>query len=158
MMNSRYVLLILSLFCASTGAMAETRACPDLSTTVQVGACPSEEDLEYTFKGYCSDNARMYDKTEQVCTDYKLYRALKNVSLWETRDGSFDGYVSCDPAKAGFAAGKAKAVDISRQGSVTRVTCSYTTGVVFTHRTKAKCVADAAACESDPAACKASCE
>lgn len=158
MMNSRYALLVLSLCWASTGAMAEIRACPDLSTTVQVGACPSEEDLEYTFKGYCSDNARMYDKTEQVCTDYTLYRALKNVSLWETRDGSFDGYVSCDPAKVGFAAGKARAVEISRQGSVSRIACSYTTGVVFTHRTKAKCVADAAACASDPAACKASCE
>lgn len=50
-------------------AMAAAVACPDLATAVQVGACPAEEELKYTFTGYCSDDARAYKGDTDVCTD-----------------------------------------------------------------------------------------
>lgn len=156
-MNMKAILLCLML--GWTGAAgAETLDCPDLAGAVQVGACPTEEELRYTFQGYCSDNARLYDRGDQVCTDYALYRALKNVSLWETPDGRFAGYVSCETGRAGLAGARARQVGVARQGSVTRVACSYDSGVVFAHRTKARCVAAAGDCAADAAACRAQCE
>jgi hypothetical protein len=157
-MKLQPVAVLMSLCGICFNASAETLVCPDLSTIVQVGACPAEEELQYTFDGYCSDNARLYDKGDKICPDYNRYRDLKNVSLWESRDGRFDGYVSCNPGKAGLTGARAKDVQIAQQGSVTRVVCSYTSGVALSHRTKAKCVADAAACAKDAGACKASCE
>jgi hypothetical protein len=145
------------LLAISIPASAETLSCPDLSAAMQVNACPSEEELQFTFKGYCGDNARMYDKGEQVCTDYALYRLLKNVSLWETKDGRFDGYVSCETGPVPLAQARAVKLAVSQQGSVTRVACSYDVGVTFTHRTKAKCTA-VAGCSSAPGSCKAECE
>lgn len=157
-MKARQVLLLLPLCWACATARAETLVCPDPATLAQVGVCPAEEELQYTFKGYCSDNKRMYDEGDQVCTDYALYRKLKNVSLWETRDGRFVGYLSCDPGAAERAAAKPVKLGIGKQGSVTRVACSYDTGIVLTHRTKAKCVALASDCPGDAAACQAQCE
>lgn len=153
------LVLILSAVIFAQATLAETVACPDLATAVQVGTCPSEEELQFTFNGYCSDNARIYEKPEdQLCTDYAIYRSMKNFSLWETRDGRFSGYVSCDPGKAGLEGAKVSGLKLDKQGSVARLTCHYSTGAVFTHRTKSKCVADAGHCASDPAACQASCE
>ncbi len=139
-------------------ASAETLGCPDLATAIQVNACPTDDELQYTFKGYCGDNARMYDKGDQVCTDFALYRLLKNVSLWETKDGRFDGYVSCETGPVPLAQGRAVKLVVSKQGSVTRVACSYDVGVTFTHRTKAKCTAVVADCGGAPGTCKAECE
>ena len=161
-MKLRHTLIALAAL-ISAGSMATafaaTVTCPDLSTVVKVGACPSEEELQYTFNGYCSDNARMYDRAgTDVCTDYKLYREFKNTAFWETPDGKFDGYISCSPGKGDFAGAKPKELKISKQGSVTRIVCDYGNDHIFTHRTKAKCQADAANCATDPAACKAQCE
>lgn len=139
-------------------ADAETVSCPDLSAAVQVAACPSDEELQFTFSGYCSDNARVYDKPEkQLCTDFTLYRSLKNVALWETRDGRFSGYVSCEPDRKDLRSTQPVAVTVDKQGSVTRVSCRYNTGNVFTYRSKAQCVAGNTDCARDPAACKVEC-
>jgi hypothetical protein len=154
-MRALFASLLLAI---SVPASAEAVLCPNLSTAVQVNACPSEEELQYTYKGYCSDNARMYDQRDQVCTDYALYRLLKNVSLWETKDGRFDGYVSCETGTVPLAQGRAVKLAISQQGSVTRVACSYDVGVTFTHRTKAKCTVVVANCSTAPGTCKAECE
>jgi hypothetical protein len=151
------VLLALPLFWWGGAVRAEIIGCPELKTAVQVGACPSEEDLRYTFKGYCSDDARMYDREEQLCTDFALYRKKKNASLWETPDGRFSGYVSCEPLDP-LSTARAVRLAVSKQGSVTRVACGYDTGVTFTHRTKAKCVVVIADCAGQPEACKAECE
>jgi hypothetical protein len=50
----------LLLLSALTHAMGATLPCPDLQTAVQVAACPSDEELKYTFMGYCSDDAKAY--------------------------------------------------------------------------------------------------
>lgn len=161
-MTLRHTVIVLTALIALASmapTYADTLACPDLSTATKVGACPTEEELEYTFKGYCSDNARLYDRSgTNVCTDYKLYREFKNIALWETRDGKFDGYVSCSLGKDKVAGATAKEIKVTQQGTITRVACHYGNGHIFTHRTKAKCQADTARCADDPTACKATCE
>ena len=142
---------------AAGPALAEPVPCPDLSSIIQVGTCPSEDELRYTFKGYCSDNARMYDKATDVCEDYERYRVLKNTSLWETRDGRFSGYLSCGQ-EGDLSRGKPKRIAVSKQGSVTRVACVYGEGITLTYRTKAKCTAPVDACTNPSTACGADCE
>lgn len=157
--------LVAGFLCAIASAgltQAAEIACPDLSNVTQVGACPSEEELKFTFDGYCSDNARMYDKPEeQLCTDYQLYRSLKNYARWETADGEFSGYVSCDPLKHALAQAKPVSIKVNKQGSVTRVICGYDNGATFTYRGKQKCTVSAetaAQCAKNPAACKVQCD
>lgn len=154
--NSLRAVGVALLLAWAGGAAAETLSCPELTGLVQVGVCPTEDELSYTFKGYCGDNGRLYDRGEQVCTDYALYRAMKNISLWETADGRFSGYLSCDAGRMPAPGARAEGVVVTRQGSVTRVACSYGGDVVLAHRTKAKCVAAPTPCSGD--ACQARCE
>ncbi|MCX8016965.1 MAG: hypothetical protein N2690_03535 [Rhodocyclaceae bacterium] len=158
-MTLRPFALALSFLCLALPARAETIACPDLAAAVQVGACPSEEELRYTFTGFCSDNARIYNwQEEQVCTDYARYRRLKNVALWEAQGGQFQGYLSCDLAPAAIRAMKARRLAVTRQGKMTRLVCEYGENVVFAYRTKAICQV---AGEGDCAAggvCQARCD
>jgi hypothetical protein len=157
----KLVLVVLALLSGSalSTAQAGTLSCPDLSAAVQAGACPSEEELRYTFNGYCSDDARAYETDSLICADFKNYRALKNTSFWESKDGAFQGYISCDTPAATIRAARASAISVVKKGSISRVICSYTDGITLTHRSKGACqVTDAANCATDPAACKARCD
>jgi hypothetical protein len=139
--------------------MAGTVSCPDLSAAVQVAACPTDEDLKFTFNGYCSDNKRMYEKDTDVCTDYQRYLKLKNVALWESGDGVFQAYVSCDLPAAKVKTANASGIAASRKGGITRLVCTYGDDLVFTNRTKAECRIDEKVnCSSDPLGCTAICE
>lgn len=140
------------------GANAATLGCPDLSQATQVGACPSEEELQYTFTGYCSDDNKAYRGETDVCTDYQLYRKMKNVALWEAGNGQFDGYVSCALPVPAVRAAKPQGLQMFKQGKLSRLVCSYETGFQFTHRTRAQCQVQAAACAADGSGCKATCE
>lgn len=151
-------LAALFLLLASNLAGAETLACPSLATAVQVGTCPTEEELKYTFTGYCSDNARMYDKADATCADYQNYRKLKNIVLWESADGEFHAYLSCDLTPAAVKGAAAARVSIGKQGTMTRVLCSYGEGIAFAHRTRAACKVEGdGRCGAD-GVCRASCE
>lgn len=143
----------------AAAVLAEEVTCPDLAMAVQVGTCPSEEELQFTFSGYCSDNARMYEwQEEQVCTNYPLYRQLKNVVLWEAKGGDYQGYVSCDLPREQVVAAKPVKIAVGVKGKLTRVVCSYSGGISFAYRTKAKCKVEGSGdCAADPAGCKASC-
>ena len=46
-------------------------ACPDLARAVQVASCPSDEELRYTFTGYCSDDKLRYKGDTDVCTTFE---------------------------------------------------------------------------------------
>lgn len=138
-------------------AIAATVSCPDLASAVQVATCPAEEELKYTFTGYCSDDSKAYRGETDVCTDYRLYRKLKNVALWESGDGVFNAYVSCDLPAEKLKAAKASAIKVGKQGKMTRVVCSYGEGVSFTYRTRTECKVDGGDCAANPAACKANC-
>jgi len=151
-------LLVLALLVAplSPAAVAASVSCPDLATAVQVGACPAEEELRYTFNGFCSDDAKAYKGETDVCTDYQRYRALKNVALWESADGVFNAYVSCDRSQASVNSAKASGVRVGKVGKMTQLVCSYGEGISFTWRTRAECKVEGAA-DCVGAACKANC-
>lgn len=158
-MRSSVAAFVLLFGSTIAGAMADTLTCPDLSAAVQIGTCPSEEELKYTFTGYCSDNARLYDKNTDECADYQRYRRLKNVALWEAGDGSFQAYLSCDLSATAVKGAKASGITVAKQGAMTRLVCSYGDGIAFIHRTRAQCkVAEGGKCAADPGACKAICD
>ena len=149
-------LLLLSLGSAAARADAESFSCPSLASLTETGACPGEEDLRYTYRGYCADNQRMYDK-DQLCLDYETYRAAKNTSLWESADGRFSGYFSCDMTEARRAAARLTDVRVKTQGTLTQAICVYGKDGQLTHRTKARC-RTADSCAGDPAGCTIRCE
>lgn len=143
---------------ALSSTFASTLTCPELTTAVQVGVCPTEEQLKYTFVGFCSDDAKAYKGETDVCTDFQQYRKLKNTVLWESADGVFDAYVSCDLPKDVLQRSAVSGVKLAKQGRVTQLVCSYPNGVNFIHRTRAQCQIEGVPdCSANPAACKASC-
>ena len=151
--------LTIALAVATGGAVAGTLTCPLPAAAVQVAPCPSDDELRHTYTGYCSDNARLYGREAEICSRFENYRALKNTALWEAGDGAFQGYLSCELPRATIAALQPLRVAVGRQGSVTRVACSYAQGVTFTLRTKARCeVLGTGQCEGDPAACRVRCD
>lgn len=144
---------------ALPAAMAATVSCPELGTAMQVGACPAEEELRYTFTGYCSDDARAYKGDTDVCTDYQRYRQLKNVALWESADGAFSAYVSCDLPAPTVKGARLSGIRVGKQGKMTQLVCSYSNDIRFTRRMRTECrVEGAADCAANPAACTASCD
>jgi hypothetical protein len=158
-MRSAPLILLLTASLSFHAAIAETVTCPDLGSAVQVGACPSEEELRYTYTGYCSDNARMYDSKDDVCARFDNYRKMKNVALWESGDGAFSGYVSCDLPVARLKAAKAATIVVARQGSITRLACAYGEGVIFSHRTTKACALEGDGnCAGGSPGCRASCQ
>jgi len=157
-MNLSRALCLLLFAVAALSVRAEAIHCPDLSNAVQVGTCPAEEELTYTFTGYCSDNARMYRGDNDVCTDYRRYRELKNIVMWESADGAFHGYVSCDLPAVKLRQAKPVGMKVAKQGRITRLLCDYGEGLVFAHRTPAGCkIQGAGNCAADLAGCKADC-
>jgi hypothetical protein len=138
-------------------AVAGTVACPDLEKAVQIASCPAEEELKHTYTGFCSDDAKAYKGETDVCKDYRLYRKLKNVALWESGDGAFSAYVSCDLAPAAVKGAKVSNVRLARQGRINQLVCSYGEGLSFSYRTRDECRIDPADCAANPAACKATC-
>lgn len=118
-------------------ASAETLSCPAMTNAVQVGSCPTDAELEYSFTGYCSDNARMQDK-DIVCTDIALYREIKDNSLWES--GDFHGYLTCTKSEEQIRAAKPVKITVSKAlGTMSRVACSYDNGTVMATRTRKTC-------------------
>jgi len=150
------VLVLLGLVAALPVAMAATLVCPDVAKAVQVGTCPSDEELKHTFTGYCSDDAKAYQGETDVCTDFQRYRQLKNVALWESADGVFDAYVSCELPKDALKSTRLSGAKVTQRGKLTLLTCSYGQGVNFVYRTRAQCTLDSSATQQ-PAG-QATCE
>lgn len=158
-MNHRRVLLALIISALNLSASAAPLACPDLSAAVQVNACPTEEELKFTYNGFCSDTAKAYANQTDSCMRYEDYRVMKNIALWESKDGVFSGYVSCDLSAGQIKALKPSGMQVATQGKLKKLVCSYPGGLNFTYRTKGACAVDnEKACASDPASCKASCD
>lgn len=157
-MKSTLPILLLGL-AAALPVTAATVSCPELATAVQVATCPAEEELKYTFTGYCSDDGKAYRGDTDVCTDYQRYRKLKNVALWESADGMFNAYVSCDLPPARVKSAKVSGVKVGKKGTMTQLVCGYGEGLSFTYRTRAQCRVDGAAdCAANPTGCKAICD
>jgi len=157
-MNKPALALLLSLG-ATLPALAATITCPDPAQAVQVATCPSEEELKYTFMGFCGDDRRLYARDTDTCSSYENYRKQKNVALWESADGAFQAYLSCELPAGALKNLKPATVAVRKQGKLTLLSCSYAENVVFTHRTKVDCkVHGDGNCAANPAACKAICE
>lgn len=156
--------IVLALCCGTApAAFAAEIACPDLSAAVQVAPCPSEEELQHTYNGYCSDDARMYAKGKDMdtCVSYENYRAMKNIALWEAAGGEFQAYVSCDLAPATVKAARATKIMVGTANKLTRIACEYGDNITFVHRTRAACKVGGPAHgmgECSGAACKVECE
>jgi hypothetical protein len=112
--------LLSALFLAglSLSAVAGQYACPDLAAARQVNACPTEDELKHTYSGFCSDDKKVYGGETDNCIRYPDYRAMKNNALWESADGAFDAYVSCDLPKAKLQAMKATGMKVEKQGTI----------------------------------------
>ncbi|THF65565.1 hypothetical protein E6C76_08270 [Pseudothauera nasutitermitis] len=151
------LLLLASLpFAAPAHAGAETLTCPDLAQAKQVATCPALEELRYTYSGYCGDNARLYGRDTEVCASFESYRAFKNIALWESADGRFSGYLSCEEDAGEAAKARATRLSVSRRGSITLVKCEYEGGIQLAHRTHASCAVAEEDCATGE--CRARCE
>lgn len=148
--------LVLAGSLGVTAAQAETLACPTLSTATQVQPCPTEDELKYTYTGYCSDNARLYGRDVLTCASFENYKAAKNNALWEADGGRFDGYLSCNVGAETIKASKAVKIRVERVKTLTRVICDYENDHRMVHRTKSVCAVEATDCTSGE--CKANCE
>ena len=155
-MKRRLAVLAFGIFFPALASAGEV-SCPDLAKAVQVAPCPSEEELQYSFNGFCSDNARMYAKDTDTCVRYENYRKVKNNALWEAGNGEFQGYVSCDLDPAAVKAAKARSITVGKAGKLTRVACGYGGGIVFAHRTHAACKVEGSG-DCAGGACKADCK
>lgn len=156
--SARTALLCLALLgsLSAAGARAETLACPDLAAAAQIQPCPTDEELKYTYNGYCSDNARLYGRDVLTCASFENYKEVKNVALWEADGGRFDGYLSCNVGADVIKASKALKMSVERAKTLTRVICDYENEQRMVHRTKSVCTVEAADCGGD--GCRTKCE
>ncbi|AUM01535.1 hypothetical protein B4966_09340 [Rhodocyclaceae bacterium] len=155
-MRSKLLLLLWSVSVA-TAVHAAPLTCPDRSIAVQVGACPTEAELQYTFNGYCSDNARLYDNDGEVCTTFEAYLARKNNALWESADGAFSGYLTCNRPVDALREATPVGMSVRRQGTLNLVECVYSDGGRLTYRTKAQCALERGDCTATEG-CVAQCD
>lgn len=145
------------LFAAlGTAVHAAELSCPDLKEAVQVAPCPTDAELRFTFMGYCSDNARLYGRDVLTCASFENYRAVKNIALWESADGGFSGYLSCNVPPEQIRASPALRMKVERQKNLTRLICDYDNDHRLEQRGKAACTVQAADCSIG--ACRATCE
>lgn len=158
-MMSRFFLLgVLGAMLSLPVAAATELSCPDLAALVQVNGCPTEEELQTTYIGYCSHDANAYGNKTDPCADYADYRKLKNRALWESVDGKFTGYLSCDLPETEWRTQKPTGIALAMQGKIAKVICSYPQGISLAYRTRETCtVADVKACADSAAACRATC-
>lgn len=147
----------LALLLAATVSHAQTLSCPSQEQMRQINACPTEEQMRAHFNGFCSENSNAYQGKTGPCTDYQEFRRLKNTALWESADGAFDGYLSCETPVSSIQKSNLTRMLATQKGSITAVMCLYGSDVVLTHRTRKTCTV-APACASDPAQCQAVCE
>jgi len=130
--------LVLALLLAATPALAEDVTCPDLSQAVQVGDCPSEEQLKYSYGGYCGDDSRMNDKgSDKTCLSLDEFKKLKNHALWEA--GEFQGYLHCSRSPQETKSLKLQQLSVAPAGKLTRVVCTYENGAMMVMRTRRAC-------------------
>lgn len=130
--------LVFALLLVATPALAEDVTCPDLSQAVQVGDCPSEAQLKYSFGGYCGDDSRMNDKgSDKTCTSLDEFKKLKNHALWEA--GEFQGYLHCSRSPQETRALKLQNLSVAPAGKLTRVVCTYENGAMMVMRTRRAC-------------------
>ena len=165
----RYFFLYLILLFVTQAAWAEiVYTCPDISKSVKVGDCPSDDELKRMFRNTCGwrDTENKNPHSEGVCKSYSLFKKAKNTALWESADGEFDGYLSCDKKENEIKASKLVKISINQKREWDRVICTYEGGSRLVVRTRKTCeITDAKLmgndigrmCEAGDKDCKAVC-
>lgn len=163
-MKCRVLAALLAALAASAApaVAAQELSCPQPGTWVQVVACQPPDQLRQSYTGYCSDNRRLYGRDSDTCTSFENFLQAKNTARWESADGAFEGYLSCQPGAGAAASLPPATMSLERQGAITVVSCRYGNAATLNHRTRASCtLVDAAACAALPgtsaAACRARC-
>lgn len=163
-----FVCLIL-LFVAQASWANSVYTCPDISKSVKVGGCPSDDELIRMFSNNCgwrdTENDNPYAKG--ICKNYSVFRKAKNTALWESDDGEYSGYLSCDTKENEIKASKLVKISISQKREWFRVICSYEGGSELVLRTREMCEIPGAKllgryigrmCDSGDKDCKAVCK
>ena len=121
-----------------------------------MAACPTDDELQYTFMGFCGDNARLYGRDALTCASLENYKEVKNTAMWESANGAFSGYLNCNIAADLIRASKAVKMTVEKKNNLTRLICDYENDQRMVMRTKANCTVEAADCTSGE--CRATCE
>jgi len=143
--------------------------CPDISKSAKVGGCTSDDELKRMFsiscgwEDYKKDNPHAAGK----CMNFSIFKKVKNTALWESGDGRFDGYLSCDKKESEIKASKLVKISTAQSKDMNRVICSYEGGSKLVLRTRELCEIPGAKllgrymgreCEAGDKDCKAVCE
>ncbi len=141
--------------------------CPDISEAIQIGACPTEEELQVMFKNGCGAERAPGAKNPELCDSYAEFKRRKNTALWESADGEFMGYLSCTIPASKIRSARPVSVAISHKDGLNTVSCIYQGGIKFALRTRSVCripgvtnsnVVMQTECGSDMTACKVECD
>jgi len=143
--------------------------CPDISKAVKVGGCSSEAGLKRMFKVTCGwdDFEKDNPHAQGKCINYSSFKKVKNTALWESNDGKYDGYLSCDTKENEIKASKLVKISMSWKREWNRVICTYEGGSELVLRTRESCEIPGAKllgrytgrmCEAGDKQCKAVCK
>ncbi len=143
--------------------------CPDITQVRQVADCPTEKALEKMFFSTCGsrDTKKENPHAKGFCKTYAMFKQVKNTALWESADGEYLGYVTCNMPAEKIKAGKLVSMSLLQRGRMDKITCSYEEGTIFTLRTRQTCTIPNAKpkgmqmsmdCTADGSECKAICK
>lgn len=146
---------------------SSTIMCPDLAQVNQVMECPAESEVKRQFKKSCGFEHDPDAVRPELCDSYKEFKRRKYTALWESVDGEFMGYVSCDlpPEKAKMA--KSTGVAVSQKKGMYKVACKYEDDIKLNFRTRSVCRVEGhksaltvikSKCGPDGASCKVACD
>ncbi|TVO74213.1 hypothetical protein [Sedimenticola selenatireducens] len=162
------LIITLALTLATSNVLAGTvLLCPDMSQAKQVGECVTEDEIKNMFKRTFGLECDPQLKDSMECEKYAEFKQKKYSALWESFDGEFMGYVTCNAPASEISNGKPSSVAISQTNGLYKITCNYQKGVSLSMRTRNVCrvgaapssaVVTRASCDGDANNCKIECD
>lgn len=132
---------LILLLVAQSSWSASVYTCPDISKSAKIGSCPSDSELKRMFKSTCgwSDLENENPHAEGICRSYSIFTKAKNTAYWESSDGRYDGYLSCDKKESEIKASKLIKISLGQKRQMNRVICGYEGGSELVLRTRENC-------------------
>lgn len=163
------VFCVVAVFAAQSVWAESVYTCPDIAQAKQVGDCPSDEEMKRMFMSSCglSDTKGENPHAKGLCKNFVMFSKAKNTALWESGDGEYMGYITCDQPAAKIKAGKLIKVSLGQKGVMDRIICGYEGGAELVLRTRQTCEIPGAIiigrymgryCSEGDKDCKAVCE
>ncbi len=143
--------------------------CPEISTAKQVADCPADEEMKRMYELTCGlgEDKNPDPSVAGICSSYDAFLQKKQSALWESGDGQYMGYVSCNTPASKIKQGRLLTIGLSQRGVMDKIDCSYEGGVTLSLRTRKQCRIPGAKsnrkvlfldCSAAGADCKAICE